>query len=164
MDHTALSTAASPAAACAATIDRPAHGVRALSVRRPWAHLIMAGHKMIENRTWSTHWRGTLVVHAGQRWERAGAELARDLGIHSVETEGACPGGYLGTVRLIDVHPATADCCTPWGQHGPGVYHWRLADPTPYTAPIPGPGRLGLYQPPAEVVGRRSADVTYQAS
>lgn len=127
----ALSTSTSP------------QGHRALSVRRPWANLIFAG-KTVENRTWATGHRGLLVIHGGQSWAPAGAALAAALGIVGFDDPHQCPGGYLGIVRLVDVHPA-AGCCAPWGQSEPGTYHWILADPAPFNEPIPGRGRLGLY-------------------
>lgn len=123
---------------------------RALSVRRPWANLILAGHKTVENRTWATDHRGDLVVHAGQAWEPAGAAGAAAVDITGFDSPRECPGGYLGIVRLLDVHPA-AGCCRPWGQQAGGVLHWVLAEPHPFPAPIPGRGRLGLYWAPADL-------------
>lgn len=124
---------------------------RALSVRRPWANLIFEG-KTVENRTWEPP-AGTLgteiVVHAGQTWDQAGAALAAQLGITGFEDPRHCPTGYLGTVRLTGVHPATS-CCTPWGQPEPGTYHWELADPSLFDKPVPGKGRLGLYWLPLD--------------
>lgn len=40
--------------------------VKALSVRQPWAHLIVTGEKDIENRTWHTKFRGKILIHAAQ--------------------------------------------------------------------------------------------------
>lgn len=128
---------------------------RAVSVRRPYANLIVAGHKTVENRTWATDHRGVIVVHAGQAWEPTGAALAAELGIAGFDTRHVCPGGYLGTVRLVEVHPA-AGCCAPWGEQGDGVFHWLLSDPHPFHTPIPGPGRLGLYWAPAELSAREA--------
>jgi ASCH domain len=123
---------------------------RALSVRRPWANLIFAG-KTVENRTWSTEHRGEIIVHAGQAWAPAGAVLAAGLGITGFDDPRRCPGGYLGIVRLVDVHPA-AGCCAPWGQPEPGTYHWVLVEPALFAEPVPGRGRLGLYWPPADLL------------
>jgi ASCH domain len=41
--------------------------MKALSVRQPWAWLIVQGFKGIENRTWQTSFRGTVLIHAGMR-------------------------------------------------------------------------------------------------
>lgn len=42
---------------------------KALSVRQPWAMLICAGFKDIENRNWKTNHRGALYVHAGKAFD-----------------------------------------------------------------------------------------------
>ena len=39
---------------------------RALTIRQPWASLIALGVKTIETRSWSTAYRGPLVIHAGK--------------------------------------------------------------------------------------------------
>src|SRR2546430_9590561 len=38
--------------------------IRALSIRQPWAWLVVNGHKDIENRSWRTNHRGPLLIHA----------------------------------------------------------------------------------------------------
>jgi len=46
-----------------ATIATP---TRALSIAEPWAYLIAAGFKQLENRTWRTDYRGTIAIHASK--------------------------------------------------------------------------------------------------
>jgi hypothetical protein len=41
--------------------------MKTLSVRQPYAWLIVAGFKTIENRTWRTNYRGPLQIHASQK-------------------------------------------------------------------------------------------------
>lgn len=38
--------------------------MKALSIKQPWASLIAHGIKDIENRTWRTHFRGKIYIHA----------------------------------------------------------------------------------------------------
>jgi hypothetical protein len=115
---------------------------RALSIRNPWALLILSGNKLIENRTWDTKWRGTLAVHAGKTVDKFALTAAAEFGIGL----DPMPIGYLGVVDLVGTHRATGDCCPIWGE--PGVYHWQLENPRLFPEPIPGPGRLGLYRCP----------------
>ncbi|WP_285647115.1 AAA family ATPase [Lentzea sp. NBRC 102530] len=133
---------------------------RALSVRRPWAHLVAAGHKPIENRTWSTSYRGPVAIHAGQRWEAAGTKLAADLGLAGFADAAGCPVGYLGVAELVDVHRA-AGCCAPWGQDGEDVFHWVLQGARLFREQVAGRGQLGLYAMPAalELLGEGPAIV-----
>ena len=46
--------------------------VSCLSVRQPWAWLIVHGYKDIENRTWPTRHRGDTVIHAGLVFDNDG--------------------------------------------------------------------------------------------
>src|SRR5664280_3664302 len=48
-------------------------GVRILSVQQPWAWAIVEGHKRVENRTWTTPYRGPVLIHEEVRW--GGARL-----------------------------------------------------------------------------------------
>lgn len=120
---------------------------RALSIRQPWAGLILAGVKDVENRTWSTQRRGPLIIHAGTQRDTAAVDLAAQYGVTD------CPrGGYLGVAELVDVHH-DHDCrgdCSPWAE--PGAWHWALARPQAFPKPVPGRGHLGLYTPPAPVI------------
>ena len=121
--------------------------VRALSIRQPWVEAILSAAKTVENRTWTTPWRGWLVIHAAQRWDAAG-QHALDLLGHPVDRDHAATGCYLGAVELVDVHADTG-CCRPWGQ--PQQFHWQLRHPHRFAASVTGPGRLGLFRPRAEL-------------
>jgi hypothetical protein len=45
--------------------------MKALSIRQPWAWLIVNGYKDVENRTWPTHVRGTVLIHAAKTMTEA---------------------------------------------------------------------------------------------
>lgn len=129
--------------------------VRGLTVQRPWAQLIVAGHKPVEFRSWSTPYRGPLLIHAGTAWAGAGKALARHLGIRLDSHGPLSRPGWLGVVDLVDIHAvydhrACTTACTTWSM--PGPQHWQLANPRLLAAPIPGRGRLGLVAAPAAVV------------
>jgi hypothetical protein len=47
--------------------------VKALSLWQPWASLIAIGAKRIETRSWSTNYRGPIVIHAAKRDEESKA-------------------------------------------------------------------------------------------
>jgi hypothetical protein len=40
--------------------------MKALSIRQPWAWLILNAGKDIENRDWPTHFRGRFLIHASK--------------------------------------------------------------------------------------------------
>jgi len=43
----------------------------ALSIRQPWAYLIIHAGKDVENREWPTRVRGNILIHAGKTMTRA---------------------------------------------------------------------------------------------
>jgi len=116
--------------------------MRCLSVRQPWASLIEAGTKTIELRSWTTHYRGPLLILAGSRPWRGKHDWPRDF-----------PRGVtICVVDLVDVRPARADDAdgarvTP----AAGDFAWVLANPRPI-ARVPAKGKLGLYSPDATLL------------
>ena len=127
------------------------HPARALSIRQPWAALILTGHKPVENRTWTTPYRGILARHTGKRPDLTGLPLPGEFGIPVLHT-----GAYLGWVDLTDIHHAD-ECggCSDWAE--PGRWHLVLTRPRLLPEPIPAPGRLGLFTPPAAVLDSLTA-------
>lgn len=76
---------------------------KALSIRQPYAWLIVAGHKPVENRTWTTNYRGPLLIHAGLRpHDHTNDEIKRRFGF-SIPHFDLPRGGIVGRVDLIDV-------------------------------------------------------------
>lgn len=75
-------------------------GLPALSIRQPWAGLIVAGRKPIEVRSWSANLRGPLLIHASKIPDER-PEAQRHL---SEEVRGLCSlvGGVIGRVELIE--------------------------------------------------------------
>lgn len=84
--------------------------MRALSIRQPWAWLIVNGHKDVENRDWETLWRGRFAVHAGKTlvkrdYRNVQAEVAARFGIAvpDFDSPEIHFGGVVGTVELVGV-------------------------------------------------------------
>lgn len=50
--------------------------MKAISIRQPWASLIVLGIKDIENRSWPTSQRGIVLVHASKGMTRSEHEDA----------------------------------------------------------------------------------------
>ena len=91
-------------------------GMRALSIRQPWAELIMLGRKKIEYRSWFTHIRGRVYVYAGlgRYPQKEEAELSRES---KLDLDQLPRGVLVGTVEL-------AGC-----EEGDNGFEWKLKDP-----------------------------------
>lgn len=133
--------------------------LRALSIRQPWAQAIALGWKPVENRTWKTHHRGPVAIHAATNvgskadFDQAVARVAdlsgkaKDLITVGTHIRGAiiaiadltdcCGEGY----RRPFSNPGCD--CGPWAVGH--AYHFRLANIRPLTTPVLAKGQLGLW-------------------
>ena len=82
--------------------------MKALSVRQPWAWLIVNGYKDIENRDWFTKFRGRIWIHTGvHRVTKAEYEEfeddCRNFGVKRYPCiDEFKTGGIVGSVEIID--------------------------------------------------------------
>lgn len=126
--------------------------MKALSIRQPWAWLIMHAGKDIENRVWQTPVRGRILVHAAKGMTRNEWDDAMDFaaGIPSEEHLKAPEvpmfdyierGGIVGSVEIVDcVHVSNS----PWFC---GPFGFVLRDPQPLSF-RPFKGALGFFEVP----------------
>lgn len=147
---------------------QPGGRAMALTLRRPWASLLLTPHRLggknIENRTWSTDYRGPVLIYSGTRIDPAATSFMTRAGLdanwHTKQQ------GWLGAAVLTDVHRAEHHCCSPWGepQRRPDrpIYHWVFVHPHRLAAPTWGRGFVGLQSRPWSVLVRPSALRTAQ--
>jgi hypothetical protein len=104
-----------------------------ISIRQPWAWLIVHGSKRIENRTWRTNYRGPILIHASSGMTRAEYESALEfMSDHNLLLSGFPPrperlerGGIIGRAQVVDCISGSSD---PWFM---GPYGHVLADVQP---------------------------------
>jgi ASCH domain len=75
--------------------------MKALTIRQPWAELILRGRKPFELRTWRTKYRGPLVIHAAAKID---AWDAQNFGLNP---EKLTTSAFVGFAILSDVRPHT---------------------------------------------------------
>lgn len=109
--------------------------MKVLSIRQPWAHLIVTGLKRIENRTWNTDYRGPLLIHASQRFDSSFQPTSFGQ-LERLKDEPR--GAIIGRVDLIDVVTESSDPSFE------GPFGFVLRNPKPIR-PHPMKGRLGLF-------------------
>lgn len=127
-----------------------------LSIRQPYAWLIVQGIKPVENRTWATKFRGRVLIHAGvtypkrdhrddlEEWEAQGYPEVRESMI----------GGIVGEAVIVDCvrsHPSPFFF---------GPYGFVLEQAKAYDRIIPYGGRLGFFGVPAAVLSPSAPIVT----
>lgn len=137
---------------------------KALSVRQPWAWAVARGHKDVENRSWTTTYRGKLLVHASMRVDLRACEsaLIREAG-WSADDPLAAIGAIVAVVEIHEVCAASIEAddvrcaCGAWA--APGHYHWQLVAQRPLHHPVLATGRLGLWQPSDELLAAVDAAI-----
>lgn len=112
----------------------------ALSVRQPWAWAIEQGHKPIENRTWTTSYRGPLIIHASSSRDSLGE--GRGVLPEYVPAEELIFGALICVVQLVDVVPLARVRSNPYAE---GPWCWLLED-VRRIRPIRMPGKQGLFR------------------
>ena len=117
--------------------------MKTLSVRQPWAWLIVQGSKDIENRTWATSYRGPLLIHAGLQVDQPVIDaLMHDhckKFPHTHDWPRFRTGGIVGMADLVN-------CVTSHDSEWfDGPYGWVLANPRPVPF-YARRGKLGIWQ------------------
>ena len=104
-----------------------------LSVRQPWAGMIVAGEKTIEVRSWSTAYRGPLLICASRYGEGKKDGLPRGVAV--------------GIVEVVDCRPLDPDRDAERAKvfGADGDFAWVLAGARP-VEPFPVKGQLGLFR------------------
>ena len=136
----------------------------ALSIRQPWASLILKAGKDIENRDWPTKYRGRILIHAAKGMTQAEHADAIHFAVGAIQHDprnegaakrttlrelgfdfGALPrGGIVGSVEITD---CVTDSGSPWFM---GLYGFVLRDPQPLPF-TPWKGRLGFFDVPLTI-------------
>ena len=126
--------------------------MKALSIRQPWAFLVLTGQKDIENRTYRLppYMEGQrVIVHAGKTRDTDFLAWHEELGISLFDalllTSTSIPtGALLGEVTLTG---CVTESDSIWFAGEPN-YGWQLAAAAPYRVPVPYAGRLGFFDVP----------------
>lgn len=141
----------------------------ALSIRQPWASLILKAGKGIENRCWPTKVRGRILIHAAKGMTRGEHEDAIAFAVSAIRAdprnasatrqvtlrdlgfafEDLPRGGIIGSVEILD---CVSKSDSPWFV---GDFGFVLRDPQPLPF-VPWKGQLGFFDVPASALPSNS--------
>lgn len=115
--------------------------MKALSIMQPWAWLIVAGHKPVENRNWKypPKYRGRFLIHAGKKADELDAAFIECLEHNGIKIPDKLDmGGIVGEAEIFDV---VTQFDSLWF-FGPMGFVLRNAKPLPF---LPCKGQLGFF-------------------
>ena len=121
--------------------------MKCLSLRQPYADLVVSGRKTIELRTWNTKFRGLFFVHASGNVDK---EACRSFGI---DPETVARKAIVGSAVLYGVirYESTqellkdSDRHLATGKYLNSMYGFLLKEAKRLEQPISIPGRLGFF-------------------
>ena len=122
--------------------------MKVLTVKEPWASLIINGYKMYEFRSWKTKYRGKILIHAGMTLEKDMAERFSSYNLNYYK------GEIIGEATLVDCILVDEEFNKKLRDINPLVYGrsnhvetyaWKLENVIKYDKPILIKGKLGLW-------------------
>lgn len=122
--------------------------MKVLTIREPWASLIVNGYKEYEFRSWKTNYRGKILIHAGLSFD---ASIAKRFDKYNLQYQ---KGVIIGEADLVDCILVDDNFIRKLREINPIVYErsnhnetysWKLENIKKYDKVIPATGKLGLW-------------------
>lgn len=124
--------------------------MKVLTIKQPWATLIMQGDKRFEFRSWQTKYRGDLLIHAGKGIDKnAMKRLAKYL------PDEIPLGKILGKVTLVDCIKMRPEFKEMLLKENSDIYTkssfsenfgWQVENVQVFDEPIETKGHLSLWE------------------
>ena len=117
--------------------------MKVLTIKQPWASLIIEGYKRFEFRGWKTNYRGELLIHAEEAYERLKGYL-KEMPL----------GKIIGKVKLVDCIKTTPEFFEERVKENKDIYSksifkeeyaWQVELKEKFDNPIEVKGKLGLW-------------------
>ena len=122
--------------------------MKALTIKQPWASLIIEGYKKYEFRSWKTNYRGKILIHSGLSLEKDMQERFKNYNLDYKL-------GYItGEAEIVDCilvdekfneELRNIDSIVYGRSNHVENYAWKLENIKKYDNPIPCKGKLGLW-------------------
>ena len=137
--------------------------LRAISVRQPWASLLLTGVKRFECRSWRVKQPGVLLVHASGSKAAGIRGLRQERAFHAallyakLTDEADWPfSAIIGAVEIArfwepGLRPRALSARDAYLADAPDSYLWEVSRRWPFVKPVSCKGKLGLWQPDATI-------------
>ena len=122
--------------------------MKALTIKQPWASLIIEGYKKFEFRSWKTNYRGKILIHSGLSFEKDTKERFKDYDLEYKL------GYIIGEAEIVDCilvdkefneNLRNINSVVYGRSNHVENYAWKLENIKKYDNPIPCKGKLSLW-------------------
>ncbi len=122
--------------------------MKVLTIREPWASLIVNGYKKYEFRSWKTNYRGKILIHTSSIIDKDMLDRFKYYNLDYIT------GGIIGEAEIVDCILIDKDFNDKLRSDNPVVYGnsnyvetyaWKLDNVKKYENVIYTKGKLGLW-------------------
>ena len=121
--------------------------MKALTIKQPWASLIVNGIKEYEFRSWKTKYRGKIYIRAGLSTNKSYLKYYEKYNLEYLN------GAIIGEAEITDCilieekfsKELNNKNSLVYGNNHNGEYAWKLINVKKYDEPIYIKGKLGLW-------------------
>lgn len=122
--------------------------MKVLTIKQPWASLIIENYKKYEFRGWKTNYRGKILIHAGMNIEKDMLKRFENYNLNCIT------GAIIGEAELVDCilidkklndELISIDKVVYGRSNHVEKYAWKLENIKRYKEPIYIKGKLGLW-------------------
>ena len=126
------------------------NAMKVLTIKQPWATLIMQGYKRFEFRSWQTEYRGDLLIHAGKGIDKEAIKR-----LEKYLPEELPFGKILGKVTLVDCIKMSPEFKERLLKENRDIYTkssfqenygWQMDNVQVFEEPIEAKGHLSLWE------------------
>lgn len=124
--------------------------MKTLTIKQPWATLIIQGDKRFEFRSWKTSYRGDLLIHAGKGIDKEAMKRLKKY-----IPEDMPLGKIIGKVKLVDCIKMSPEFKEMLLKENNEIYTkssfqenygWQVENVEVFNHPIPVKGQLSLWE------------------
>lgn len=122
--------------------------MKCISIKQPWAWLIAAGYKDIENRSWATKFRGECFIHASACLTRKEYHECCDIALkidRRLVSRMPCRADFLrgGIIGKCEIYDVVTESDSPWFF---GPVGWRVRNAMHFSQLHPIKGQLQFFE------------------
>lgn len=124
--------------------------MKVLTIKQPWASLIVQGYKRFEFRSWQTKYRGDLLIHAGKGIDKEAIKRLEKYLPEELPT-----GKILGKVTLVGCIKMSPELKEELLKENRDIYTkssfqenygWQMDNVQVFKEPIEAKGHLSLWE------------------
>ena len=123
--------------------------MKVLTIKQPWATLIMQEKKRFEFRSWKTNYRGEILIHAGKGVDKKAVKRLKKYLPDELPS-----GQILGKVEIVDCIKCDENFKNMCQKENADIYAptmfeenfaWQIDKVEIFEKPIEAKGKLGLW-------------------